>query len=626
MRCAVFTVAALAIIVIVEGARVEKIKILRGSLQQRKSQVTLSSLASSTNMDAGTGFRNANDNMFRSAKGVGRRRLVETYGGLDVFGATAMAETDLATGDLTGNVFGHVAFGLQNDIPDPDACQRPISEVLEIAIRAENYDINDPHIERKDGRRLVYVDPDSLMASLAYRVEFFYANQRVVSRPAYFIDACNSSVLLHFDQVKNVSLGREVRQDDPCPEPSECDPSAAGVGGNPKTGKITYNQNGLCLATEKSGDTCTMRNEFAVVIDNEQTTERDRTTPVSFTCDEGYDDGVNQAFGVASDALFYGTKTGLLYEEKYDMRALPYAPRLVVHFDSCFDNAFWDGTDMYFGDGCRTFYPLVNQDVVTHELAHGITTRNSDLVYALQPGGINEAFSDISGEIGDMFNRGSNDWLVGYELFKDEDRSLRYFINPPDDGVSIKHVRDYRIGMDVHFSSGVFNHAFYQLVAVEGMPIYDAYKCFLDANLECWGQSTRFWSGACCVMQMCYDNGFDHEMVRRAFRKVGIYLFLCDHDAVSTVIKSGETRSEVLVSASRNPILAVENKSGGRVSVTAEAADLSTVHMEVATESRAEDVFVSGSGSVDVESDLDTVYVRLTSSSADDIKVAVTVA
>ncbi|XP_005102004.1 elastase-like [Aplysia californica] len=594
---------------------------MREALESPRSKVTLASLAYSANMGPGTGFRLANDDLFRSAKGVSRRRLVETYGDLEVVGATAAAETDLS-GQLTGNVYGRVALGLEEDIPDPDACQTPISEMLEIAIRAENYDVSDERIENKDGRRLVYIDPDTHLASLAYRVEFFYAGQRVVSRPAYFIDACNRSVLLHFDQIQNVSVARDSMGAQAC----ACNPSAAGIGGNPKTGRIEYNKDGRCLAVQVSGTTCTMSNTYGYVVDNQQTRDRFRTRPVRFTCRNGYSDPVNGAFGVASDAFYFGTITGRLYVEKYGIRALPYPPRIVIHYGSCYQNAFWDGTDMYFGDGCSTLYPLVSQDIVAHELAHGITSRNSRLFYSLQSGGINEAFSDISGEIADKFGHGSNDWMVGYELYK-RDRPLRYFINPPDDGRSISHVRDYSSSLGVHSTSGIYNHAFYQMVAIEGLPIYHAYKCFLDSNLQCWQSLTQFWEGACCVMQMCYDNGYDVIKVRSAFSRVGIYLFRCDFDGFSSIVKSGETRREILVSATRNPILAVENAGDGRVSVTAEAQDLfSTVDIEVVEDAGGEVVLVSGSGSVDVESELDTVYVRLSSPKADDVKVDMKVA
>ncbi|XP_012937926.1 elastase-like [Aplysia californica] len=367
-----------------------------------------------------------------------------------------------------------------------------------------------------------------------------------------------------------------------------------------------------------------MTNRYTNVVDNEQSNSRTKRTTISFPCSEGFSDPVNEAFGVANDALHFGTITGTLYEEKYNFRALPYAPRLVVHYGSCYDNAFWDGTDMYFGDGCRTFYPLVSQDVVTHELGHGITSRNSDLIYSGQSGGINEAFSDMSGEVAEIFGRGNNDWKVGFELFKGN-RPLRYFIRPPDDGVSIMHVRDYTSRMDVHFSSGVFNHAFYQLVAIQNMPIYDAYECFVSANRLIWSQNTNFEAGACGVMQACHDLGFSHTKVAAAFDVVGIDLGSCDYSALSTAVSQGQARDNIRASATRNPIMKLQ-KNRSPLIVEANALDESDVHIDVCTDAGCEQVITSGSNRLSVSSTSGgTLYARLSSTSTDEVKINLSV-
>ncbi len=80
-----------------------------------------------------------------------------------------------------------------------------------------------------------------------------------------------------------------------------------------------------------------------------------------------------------------------------------------------YDNAFWDGSRMYFGDG------LVSDDVVAHELTHGVTDYESALVYQNQSGAINEAFSDMWGEWIDLTNSIGNDaddvrWEIGEDL------------------------------------------------------------------------------------------------------------------------------------------------------------------------------------------------------------------
>jgi Zn-dependent metalloprotease len=66
-----------------------------------------------------------------------------------------------------------------------------------------------------------------------------------------------------------------------------------------------------------------------------------------------------------------------------------------VHYDSGYANAFWSGEQMVYGDGYG--FPLAD-DVVAHELTHGVTQHESNLFYYYQSGAINESFSDLWGE------------------------------------------------------------------------------------------------------------------------------------------------------------------------------------------------------------------------------------
>ena len=85
--------------------------------------------------------------------------------------------------------------------------------------------------------------------------------------------------------------------------------------------------------------------------------------------------------------------------------------------DTCpFQNAFWDGSRMYFGDGFAAA-----DDVVAHELTHGVTQYTSNLIYLNQSGAINESFSDVWGEFVDQTNTGGTDtapvkWLMGEDV------------------------------------------------------------------------------------------------------------------------------------------------------------------------------------------------------------------
>ncbi|HWI44471.1 MAG TPA: M4 family metallopeptidase [Nocardioides sp.] len=128
-------------------------------------------------------------------------------------------------------------------------------------------------------------------------------------------------------------------------------------------------------------------------------------------------------------------------------------------------NAFWNGIGMYYGQGYA-----VADDVVAHEMTHGVTERTSNLFYWGQSGAINESISDVIGEIVDHRNPGPGDspsnWQLGEDL---PGGALRDALNPPahDDApdrmTSPNWWTDpnYDDNGGVHINSGVGNKTFY---------------------------------------------------------------------------------------------------------------------------------------------------------------------
>ncbi|GAN32643.1 MAG: peptidase M4 family protein [Candidatus Brocadia sp. AMX2] len=69
-----------------------------------------------------------------------------------------------------------------------------------------------------------------------------------------------------------------------------------------------------------------------------------------------------------------------------------------VHYGTAYDNAFWNGTQMVYGDGGTTFFPLSGAlDVVAHEITHGVTEAINNLIYSQESGALNESWSDVMG-------------------------------------------------------------------------------------------------------------------------------------------------------------------------------------------------------------------------------------
>ncbi|ACM36088.1 extracellular metalloprotease precursor protein [Allorhizobium ampelinum S4] len=145
-----------------------------------------------------------------------------------------------------------------------------------------------------------------------------------------------------------------------------------------------------------------------------------------------------------------------------------------VHYGRDYNNAFWNGSQMAYGDGDgEIFTPFCESaDVVGHELTHGITQYTLGLDYENQPGGLNESLSDVFGSMFKQWTKDQNadeaDWLIGNDILGPTARQkytcLRDMANPEAShcmAEQISHFSDYRDGMDPHESSGIANRAFY---------------------------------------------------------------------------------------------------------------------------------------------------------------------
>ena len=140
-----------------------------------------------------------------------------------------------------------------------------------------------------------------------------------------------------------------------------------------------------------------------------------------------------------------------------------------VHYSSNYANAFWNGEQMVYGDGYG--FPL-SDDVVAHELTHGVTQYESDLFYFYQSGAINESFSDLWGEYYDQTNSQGNDagtvkWLLGEDISGlGAIRSMKHppQFGDPDKMTSSLYYKDLGDNGGVHYNSGVNNKAVYLMV------------------------------------------------------------------------------------------------------------------------------------------------------------------
>jgi Zn-dependent metalloprotease/subtilisin-like proprotein convertase family protein len=143
-----------------------------------------------------------------------------------------------------------------------------------------------------------------------------------------------------------------------------------------------------------------------------------------------------------------------------------------VHYGSSYVNAFWDGAQMTYGDGSANAKPLVALDVAGHEMSHGVTEALSGLVYSGESGGLNEATSDIFGNMVEFYAASPadpGDYQVGEKIdINGNGTPLRYMYNPALDGASHSCWSTSTNSVDVHYSSGVGNHFYFNLAEGTG--------------------------------------------------------------------------------------------------------------------------------------------------------------
>ena len=224
----------------------------------------------------------------------------------------------------------------------------------------------------------------------------------------------------------------------------------------------------LYVVDAHSGAVLTSYNELDTARNRQvYTANHTQTLPGALVRSEGGaatgDADADHAYQYLGDTYdYYFSRFG---RDSYDAAGAPM--KATVHYGVNYQNAFWNGTQMVFGDG----FPI--DDVTAHEMTHAVTENEANLIYQNQSGALNESFSDIFGEIIDLGNGAGNDtppvaWLMGEDLpgigairsladptlYGDPDKVSTYDCTTADNG-------------GVHTNSGIPNKAAY-LMAVGG--------------------------------------------------------------------------------------------------------------------------------------------------------------
>jgi Zn-dependent metalloprotease len=269
--------------------------------------------------------------------------------------------------------------------------------------------------------------------------------------------------------------------------------------------------------------------------------------------DEGQQAAQDAAVNDAYDGL---GATYDLYTEAFKRNSIDgHGLRLIasVHYQNGFNNAFWNGQQMVFGDGDGVIFVGFTKaiDVIGHELTHGVTQYTCNLNYENQPGALNESFSDVFGSMVKQHALGqdveSADWLIGSGILapgingtalrsmadpgsayddpklggKDpQPKHMDHFVELPND--------DLDDSGGVHINSGIPNHAFY-LVAKQlgGHSWEDAGTIWYKTLLQLW-QDAQFADCANVSVQVAAaqfgTTSNQYQAVKNAWDEVGVHI------------------------------------------------------------------------------------------------------
>lgn len=483
-------------------------------------------------------------------------RLQQTYHGYKVWGGNAIihiphganvnkylpglvADAEKSQGTMSGKLYQNLADDLsthESAIFSEEQREKAQAYAIQDYEQKKNISIQP---SKKHSELIVYVDANN-QAHFAFFINFYFKQNGMPVMPHYLLDASTFKIYEQWNEVQSLETV-----------------DGGGFGGNKKMGKLVYDGlpshlAKLTISRDPAKQLCFLKNSDVEVIDFREGKH------AQFTCvkknsehNDIYWDGehhqVNEGYSPDNDVLYAGKIIHSLYRDwlqqsvlTRNAKAMPlimvtHAPTYDDEGNPNQDNAHWDPEEekMYFGDGANAFYPLTSVDVAAHEISHGYTGQHAKLYYFNESGGMNESFSDMAAQAAEFYSYGHNSWMIGRDVTRNQE-ALRYFAEPtkdcngrrPGNQCSIDHIRDYQPGMNVHFSSGIYNRMFYLLANSPGWDIKKAFTLMAQAQ-NYWTPNSSFTDGACGVLSAAKDLSYAQGAIVRAFNEVGILTNQC---------------------------------------------------------------------------------------------------
>lgn len=386
-------------------------------------------------------------------------RLQEMYNGIPIYGYQQTVHVDedgnvtSFLGQFVPNVKENKKLSRKAKLNEEKALKKALADLEDEVGEVEEFEV-EPQPEQ-----YIYVHDGETY--LAYAIEFNFLEPEP-GRWMYFVDAHTGDIINKYNTIDTVT--------------------GTGVG---------------VLGDEKSFETTRQSSTSYVMRDTTRGSGIETYTARNATSLPGTlmsDSDNHWTDGAAVDAHAYAQRTYDYFRDAHGRNSFDgngAKIRSTVHYSRNYNNAFWNGSQMVYGDGDgRTFISLSGGlDVVAHELTHAVTERTAGLIYQNESGALNESMSDIFGAMVD-----DDDWQMGEDIYTPgtPGDALRSLEDPTLYGDPDHYSKRYTGSQDnggVHINSGINNKAAYLLaeggthygVTVQGIGRTDTAKIYYHA-------------------------------------------------------------------------------------------------------------------------------------------------
>lgn len=386
--------------------------------------------------------------------GLTNVKLQQVFKGVPVYGSVINAHVD-KNGVLTS-----VSGTLTPELYNKQSLKKGATIKADAALHKASTDLakklgSAPELESEATPELVIYAKNG-EPHFAYRTEFEFLSPSP-GNYQYFVDAVSGDILEAYNQIHQA-------------KPS--------TGGASLTGSNSIGTGKGVLDDTKSFNTLT-NSSGSYLVDRTRGNgiftydAKNRTrTPGTLWLD--HDNVYNATYdGAAVDAHTYAGQTYDYYKDVHNRNSYDGSGAdlvSTVHYGRNYNNAFWSGSQMVYGDGDgTTFIPLSGAlDVIAHELTHAVTDTTADLIYQNESGAINESMSDIFGTLVEHHFNNKPDWQVGEDIYTPNvaGDALRSMKDPTLSGDPDHYSKRYTGSGDnggVHINSGISNKAAYLL-------------------------------------------------------------------------------------------------------------------------------------------------------------------